>query len=107
MLRVTWKRQRLGIGNVTDRRLWRMANIVLICFSFFHRLTWVQRGWPRAIPDFGSVSVISSFLLQDIPRHPDTRLFEIRETFKRSFSLGFHAHIRAYIAILSPPATDA
>ena len=29
----TWKRhKRLGIGNVTDHRLWRMANIVLICF---------------------------------------------------------------------------
>ena len=44
----------------------------------------MQQCWPRA-PDFGSVSIILllililsaiiSFLLQDIPRHPDTRLF--------------------------------
>ena len=27
--------------------------------------------WPRATPDFRTVSAISSFLLQDIPRHPD------------------------------------
>ena len=34
MLCVTWKRhERLGIGNVTNHRLWRMANIVVICFS--------------------------------------------------------------------------
>ena len=45
------------------------------------------------------VSVIRSFLLQDIPRHPDTRLFEVREAFKRSLLLGFQAPIRAYIAI--------
>ena len=57
----------------------------------------------RASPDFGSVSVISSFLLQDIPRHPDTRLFEVREAFKRGLLLGFQAHIRAYIALFSPP----
>ena len=42
--------------------------------------------------------MISSFLLQDIPRHPDTRLFEVREAFKRSLSLGFQTHIRANIA---------
>ena len=81
-----------------------MANIVLTCFSFFYRLTWVQqRWWPRATPDFGSVSVIRSFLLQDIPRHPDIRLFEVREAFKRSLLRGFQAHIRAYIAFFSPP----
>ena len=81
-----WKRHmRLGIGNVTDHRLWRMVNTVFICFSLFYRLTWVQRCWPRATtPDCGSVSVISSFLLQDIPRHPETRLLEVREAFKRS-----------------------
>ena len=95
---------RLRIGNVTDHRLWRMANRVLIRFSLFCRLTWVQRCWSRASPDFGSVSVVSSFLLQDIPRHPDTRLFEVREAFKRSLLLDFQAHIRAYIAIFSPPA---
>ena len=39
--------------------------------------------------------MISSFLLQDIPRHPDTRLFEVREAFKRSLLLGFQGHIRA------------
>ena len=50
------------------------------------------------------VSVIRSFLLQDIPRHPDTRLFEVREAFKRSLLLGFQAHIRAYFAIFSSPA---
>ena len=75
-----------------------MENIVLICFSLFYRLTWVRRCWPRAAPDFGSVSVISSFLPQDIRRHPDTRLFEVREAFKRSLLLEFEAHIRAYIA---------
>ena len=48
--------------------------------------------------------MISSFLLQDIPRHPDTCLFEVREAFKRNLFLGFEAHIRAYIAIFSPPA---
>ena len=48
--------------------------------------------------------MISSFLLQDIPTHPDTRLFEVREAFKRSLLLGFQVHIRAYIAIFSPPA---
>ena len=51
-----------------------------------------------------SVSVIRSFLLQDIPRHPDIRLFEVREAFKRSLLRGFQAHIRAYIAFFSPPA---
>ena len=44
--------------------------------------------------------MIGSFLLQDIPRHPDTRLFEVREAFKRSLLLGFQAHIPAYIAFL-------
>ena len=48
--------------------------------------------------------MISSFLLQDILRHPDTRLFEVREAFERSLLLGLQAHIRAYIAIFSPPA---
>ena len=55
--------------------------------------------------------MISSFLLQDIPRHPDTRLFEVRGAFKRSLLLDFQAHIRAYIATFPPPAalsaTDA
>ena len=73
-------------------------------FLSFYRLTWVQRCWPRATPDFGSVSVITSVLLLDIPRHPDTRLFEVREAFKRSLLLGFQARIRAYIAGVSPPA---
>ena len=76
----------------------------LICSPLSYRLTWVQRCWPRATPDFGSFSVISSFLLQDMPRHPDTRLFEVREAFKRSLLLGFQAHIRAYSAFFSPPA---
>ena len=40
--------------------------------------------------------MISSFL-QDIPRH-DTRLFEVREAFKRTLLFGFCAYIRAYIA---------
>ena len=40
--------------------------------------------------------MISSFLLQDTPRHPDTRLFEVREAFKRSLLLRFQAHIRPY-----------
>ena len=71
-----------------------------MCFSLFYRLTWVQRCWPRATSVFGSVSVISSFLLQDIPRHPDTRLFEVREAFKRNLLLGFQARIRAVLAFL-------
>ena len=61
--------KRLGIGSVTDhRRWWRMANIVLICFSLFYRLTWVQRCWPRAIPDFGSASKCDQ--LVSARRHP-------------------------------------
>ena len=48
--------------------------------------------------------MITSFPLQDIPRHPDTRLFGVREAFKRSLLLGFQAHIRTYIAFFSPPA---
>ena len=48
--------------------------------------------------------MIISFLLQDIPRHPDTRLFEVREAFKRGLLLDFQAHVRVYIAIFSPPA---
>ena len=81
-----------------------MANIVVIRFSLFYLLTWVQRCCPRATPDFGSVSVISSLLFQDIPWHPNTRLFEVREAFKRSLLLDFQARIRAYNAIFSPPA---
>ena len=68
-------------------------------FVSLYRLTWAQRCWPRATDEFGSVSAISSFLLQDIPRHPDTRLFEVREVFKRSSLLGFQAYVRAYIAM--------
>ena len=41
--------------------------------------------------------MISSFFLQDIPRH-DTRLFEVREAFKRSLLLGVRAYISADIA---------
>ena len=58
----------------------------------------------RSTPDFGIVSVNSSFLPQDIPRHPDAHLFEVREAFKRTLLLGFRAYIRAYIAFCSPPA---
>ena len=63
----------------------------------------MQRCWPRATPEFGSVSVISSFLLQDVPRHPETRLLGVREAFIRSLLHGFQAHIRAYTAFFSPP----
>ena len=56
----------------------------------------MQRCWPRATPDFGSLSVISSFL-QDIPRH-DARFFEVREAFKRTLMLRFRAYISEYIA---------
>ena len=54
-------------------------------------MTWVHRCWPQATPDVGSVSVISSFLLQDIPRH-DTRLVEVREAFERTLLRGFRAY---------------
>ena len=37
--------------------------------------------------------MISSFLLQDIPRH-DARLFEVREAFKRTLLLGFRASVK-------------
>ena len=47
--------------------------------------------------------MISSFLLQDIPRHPETRLLEVREAFKRILLLGFQAHTRAYIATDAEP----
>ena len=39
--------------------------------------------------------MISSFLLQDIPRH-DTGLFEVREAFGRTFLVGFRAYIYIY-----------
>ena len=70
---------------------------MLICFSIFYRLTWGQRCWPRS--EFGSVSVISSFILQDIPRH-DTRIYfrGLREASKRTLLLGVRASISAYIA---------
>ena len=45
---------------------------------------------------------MSSFLLQGIPRHPDTRLFEVREAFKRTLFLllvVFRSYIRAYMWI--------
>ena len=44
-----------------------MANTVLIRFSLFYRLTWVQLCWPRATPDFGSVKC---YELVSAPRHP-------------------------------------
>ena len=50
--------------------------------------------------------MISSFLLQDIPRHTDTRLFEVREAFKRSLLPGTWfsvAYSRIYRNIFSPP----
>ena len=34
--------QRLGIGNVTDHRLWRMANMMLKGFYLICGLTWVK-----------------------------------------------------------------
>ena len=40
--------------------------------------------------------MVSSFLLQDIPRHD--RLFEVREALKRALLPSFHAYISAYIA---------
>ena len=49
------------------------------------------------------MSVISSFLLQDIPRH-DPRLFEVRDEFKRTLLLGFRAYSSANFAKKSPPA---
>lgn len=58
----------------------------------------------RATPVFGSVRAISSFLLQNIPRHPQTHLFEVQEAFKPSSLLVFQAYVRAYMAIFSPPA---
>ena len=82
-METTW---RLGSGNVTDHRLWRISNIVLLCFSLFYRLTWV------------SVSVLSSFMHQDISKHPETRLLEIREAFERSLLPGCQAHIFAHIS---------
>ena len=52
----------------------------------------------RSAPDFGIVSVNSSFLPQDIPRHPDAHLFEVREAFKRTLLPSFGAYMSAYIA---------
>ena len=56
---------------------------------------------PELLLTFGSVECDQLvFLVRDVPRHPDTRLFEVREAFKRSFLLlGFMAHIRAHLAI--------
>ena len=67
-----------------------------MCFLSFLSIDLGAAMLARASPDFGSVSVISSFLLQDIPRHPDTRLFEVREEFTRSLFIGFQAHSRIY-----------
>ena len=49
---------------------------------------------------------MSSFLLQDIPRH-DTRVIEVREAFEHISLLGFHANISAYTAKKKPPAAPA
>ena len=99
-METTW---RLGIGNVTDHRLWRMVNIVLVLiyFSFLPiDLGAAMLAPSNSCPDFGSVGVISSFLFQGIPRYPDTHFFEVREPFKRSLLVDFQAHIRAYIAVV-------
>ena len=48
----------------------------------------MQRCWPRATLDFARVCVISVFLLQDIPRRFDTRLFEVRAVFKSTLLSG-------------------
>ena len=98
---VAWKPHRdwaLGTSPMTDYGEWRIWHSKL-CFSLFYRLTWAWRRWPRVTPDFGSMSVISSFLLQDSPGNPEIRLLEVRKVFKRSLLLGFQARIRAYIAI--------
>ena len=87
-----------------------MANLILIyyfeaiSFSLFYQLTWVHRCWPRATPDFGSLSVITSFLLQDIPRHPDTRLFG-RHLHALSCLVFEHifAHVSHFFASGGPP----
>ena len=52
--------------------------------------------------------MVSSFLLQNVPRR-DTRVFEVREAFKRTLLVGFRAYISAYITTTknAPPATDA
>ena len=75
----------LGASPITDLANGEYYSINM--FFSFYRLTWVQRCWLRATPDFGSVSVINSFPLKDVPWHPDTRLFEVREAFKRSLLL--------------------
>ena len=61
----------------------------------------------RATPDFESVSVVSSFLLHDIPKH-DTRLSDVRE----ALLLGFRAYIGGYrkintVLCLAAPRGDA
>ena len=101
----------MGTSPTTDfygaRRTENISKNSINVLLSFYRLAWVQRCWPRATPDFGSTSTImtaiSSFLLQDIPRHPDTRLFDVRGAFKSSSLLGFRpTHI--YRAIVLPPA---
>ena len=74
-----------------------MSNTVYICSFYLHQLTWVQRCWPLATPVFGSVIAISSFLLQDISRHPETRFLEVWEVFKHGPLPGFQANIPAGI----------
>ena len=49
-------------------------------------------------PDFGSVYVISSFLLQDLPGH-DTRLIEVWEAFKRTLLPGVRAYSGVYYCV--------
>ena len=54
--------------------------------------------------------MISSFLLQDIPRNPDTRLFEVREAFNTVCYLVFRrifAHISQFASPVALRATDA
>ena len=85
--------------------VWYSPYVGVFIISFiFYRLTRVQRCWPRATPDFRSVSAISSFLLY-LSRYPkascaNTRHFEVRgAVFKRSSSLLFaFRYSRIYIS---------
>ena len=79
--------QRLGIGNVTDHRLLRMANTYNIFISFSS----IDLGAAMLAPSYSCLRKRKCDQLVSASRHsktcsyPDTRLFKVREAFKRSY----------------------